>query len=296
MLSLALAQMAERDPDLNEEHSKIIDSLIRKALLRENRAFDTELWNEDALETLDSGRGHLGYLGHLNLIIGAFRRVSPDPKWDELSTTISKSLMERLDSDCPVDETYPYEIYVPDVVAAVASLKWAALPTETFINKWVQRAKEKLISPETGLLAFAVEGKECRQLDSPRGTGVGWNSFFLPAISQALARDQYTRTLNSDFFSRIAGIYGLREWMPGQQKGIGDIDSGPVVFGISPAGTLFFLSAALRYSNAPLATDFLRLAELIGFTMTWESKSHFLTGPLVVDAIMLAVITTPPDF
>jgi hypothetical protein len=66
----------------------------------------------------------------------------------------------------------------------------------------------------------------------------------------------------------------------------GDVDSGPLVMGVSPAATGFALGdATLR--GRPERSGLLRTAELAGVSV----RGHYLLAPLVGDSIMLAART-----
>lgn len=81
------------------------------------------------------------------------------------------------------------------------------------------------------------------------------------------------------------GLSAFREY-PRGVDGRGDVDSGPLVLGLSPSATGFALAGA----DPALRRGLLHTAELVGCTVPWNGR-HFLFGPLVGDAAVLAART-----
>jgi hypothetical protein len=70
---LALAH-PEREPELVADMDRCIDGMMSDAA----KAYDRTTWGEDPLAetTLEGARGHVAYLGYLNLVLGMLRRRS----------------------------------------------------------------------------------------------------------------------------------------------------------------------------------------------------------------------------
>jgi hypothetical protein len=74
----------------------------------------------------------------------------------------------------------------------------------------------------------------------------------------------------------------------------GDVDSGPLVFGLSPAATGFAIAGARCSGNEDLARALERTAEIVGTTVpSWHGRTY-LFAPLVGDAVILAMRAGPP--
>jgi hypothetical protein len=86
------------------------------------------------------------------------------------------------------------------------------------------------------------------------------------------------------------GLAAVREY-PADSSGQGDVDSGPLVFGISPAATGFAIAGARHEGDARLLAALLGTAELAGTTAGWSGRRRYLVAPLVGDAIVLAMRT-----
>jgi len=111
---------------------------------------------------------------------------------------------------------------------------------------------------------------------------------YLPFIDESFAADQSERAWDSFGESTLFGwLYGFREFEKGNESS-GDVDSGPLVFGISPAATGFIIADASRRGKTVPLRGLLRTAELVGFTF----RGRYLFAPLIGDAIVLAAKTS----
>lgn len=98
--------------------------MIERMVRDDMASFERNWRGEDALSTLNGNNGHIGYLAHLNLMLGAFRAVGGDARCDHLHRSISAALARRiLESPHHDLETFPGQIFIPDNAAAIASLR-----------------------------------------------------------------------------------------------------------------------------------------------------------------------------
>jgi hypothetical protein len=294
MTTAALTNLAFTYPDTRASAVEAIGRLVERAMAKEARAFDARMWRgEDALDSLDGPHGHAGYLGHLLLMLGAHRLVGGDARFEDLQGRIAASLDRRMrESPTAHLETYPGEIYAMDnaVVAAAVAVDGLARGVDHRepLSRWLELTRTRLIDPETGVIAFALDASGQRTQRS-RGSGGGWNSFYLPFVDRDFARDQFAR-LREHFLASPLGVTGFREHRKGVDAG-GDVDSGPVIFGLSPSGTGFAIAGARHARDAKLLGSLLDTAELAGFTFQWNGERRYLLAPLVGDAIVLAMKT-----
>ena len=84
MLTEALSNMTKIYPDYDYEAKYIIDSLIQIVKSPEIRQYDIDRWGDDPLQNLDGQKSHLSYLSHLAWMIGNYRKISDDDKYDKL--------------------------------------------------------------------------------------------------------------------------------------------------------------------------------------------------------------------
>jgi hypothetical protein len=291
MLASALTNVAFRFPETRAESLTAVSRLIADTLDQSMRKFDTERWREDALQSLDSPRGHIGYLGHLAWMIGAHRFLGGDRRFEETFTRIGEALSRRLlarPGHCL--ETYPGEAYLPDNVVVYAALRnydrLHGTSLATPVDHWVVFARARLLDEE-GLLPFNLDDR-CHRVGVSRGSGAGWNSFYLPFIDARLAHDQFAALVAHRRARRV--VAGILEY-PRGQAGRGDVDSGPVVLGLSPSGTGFALAGAVHRGDTGLLSELLFTSELVGSTVDLRGRRRYLLAPLVGDAILLAMKT-----
>lgn len=295
MTVAALTNIAFLDPDTREESLRTVERVIDQALTHENRFFDAARWSEDPLESLDGDSGHIGYLGHLHWMIGAYGFLGGDQRYREVYDKITVSFVRRYNRSPGLClETYPGEIYIPDNVVVFASLaNYARLYPESssdvsdLVQRWIVHARTKLIHSEYRVLPFHLDA-DCRPLGGPKGSGVGWDTFYLPFVDAQFAREQYDALKRTFLQTRI--ITGIREY-PRGKFGLGDVDSGPVIAGFSPSGTGFAVAGAVHAKDAALLTELLFTGELVGSTIETSKGRRYLLAPLVGEAIMLAMKT-----
>lgn len=285
MASVAATNLAIRHPETRAVRAKQVSDWAARLASEEARAYDTKQWGSDAMATLDRSEAHAGYLGHVVLaldaacLLGGARDVALH---ERLVTALARRIAE---APSGLIETYPGEIYVPDNVVVMASLvQFDACVGEPrhaeLTAQWLEKLKTRWLDPHNGILVFAPG-------QPARGSGAAWNSFYLPFVDEAFAAEQSERTWATFGDTALGGwLHGIREWPVGHEGG-GDVDSGPLVMGVSPSATGFALADATLRGRAAQQTGILRTAELVG--VTWSGK--YLSAPLVGDAIVLAART-----
>lgn len=289
MTALALGGLSQRVPESAVSLPQELDRIAARALSPELSAFDTTLWGAPALSTLATDAGHVGYLGHLALLLSVREVVAAGGPHRALLAQLSEALARKIRrGSCGLAETYPGETYFPDNTVALAALSLAA--------------RAGLVAPQTapgllrtlhtryadayGLMPFRL-GSGCRPLDPERSSGAAWNLLFLGLVDEDYVRRAYP-ALRDRFLSRpLPGLWGLREWPHGDGRG-GDVDSGPLPLGLSPAGTGFALASAIRLRDAQTMQRLLDTAELAGSSFELGVRRRYLLAPLVGDAILLA--------
>ena len=292
MLATALTNIAFVYPETREESVRVIGALIERAMDPSHRQFDGAMWGEDPLTSLEGPHGHAAYLGHLNFMLGAYRLAGGDHRHDTLFRNVSESLARRMRlRPCRCTETYPGELYPMDNVVAHASLRNYDRVFGTRLSdvtdEWLEVSRSRYLDPATGLLYFRLDGAE-RPLQHSRGSSSGWNSFYLPFIDREFAEEQYARAKTR--LLRRVPFAAIREH-PSGAFGLGDIDSGPVIFGLSLSGTGFLIGGAVQAGDTEMASALLRTAELAGWTVERRGKRRYLMAPLVGEAILLAMKT-----
>jgi len=294
MTAAATTNLAFTFADTRAEALDRLPRLIDRAMQGEARAFDQRQWGEDPLETLQTDHGHLGYLGHFNLMLGGYRALGGDHRYDALHRRITEAMARRMDRSVSAHvETYRGEIYTSDNSTAAASIAVYDLVSGenhgATLQRYVQYTRAHLLDERTGLVVFKVD-EQGRPQGAPRGCGVGWNSFYLPFVDETFAAEQYAR-IKQHMVKRLwFGMVGIREYPVGV-AGFGDVDSGPVLLELSTSGTGFAMAGARRAGDGKLLRELLDTGEIVGTSVQWAGRRRYLLAPLVGDAIVLAMKT-----
>lgn len=275
--------LAVRHPEKRETYARNASDWARLLASPEVRAYDMKQWGNDPLTTLNTNDAHAGYLGHVALAMDAACLLGGE-RDEQLHDEIVNALARRFeDSERGLLETYPAETYLPDNVVAMAGIAQydvciGAPRHRELIDAWLAKLKKHWL--DDGVLVFAPG-------QPARGSGAAWNSFYLPLIDEVFAAEQSERMWTKFGDTTVAGwLGGIREWPVGVERD-GDVDSGPLVFGISPSATGYALGDAVK-RDRPIAAAILRNAEFTGVTF----NGRYALSPLVGDAITLASRTT----
>jgi hypothetical protein len=180
----------------------------------------------------------------------------------------------------PFLPAYPGQAWPVDSTVAIASLRlYDELMAPRFgqtTARWVAAVKTRL-DPATGLMPHQVTPA----MTGARATSQSIIQRFLVEIDPTFARAQYE--IFRDRF--VAGV-GVREYPEGV-GGHGDVDSGPLILGISLSATVVTMGAA-RVEHDPLADRLAREGELLGLPLTGLKTKRYALGLLPIGDAFLA--------
>ena len=301
MLSAALVNTAILYPETREEAVEKIDSLIRITMSPELRRYDATSWGEDPLETLGGNRSHISYISLLAWMVSGYKTIGGGEKYDALFDALCRAMARRIMDSPDINlQTFPGTyIYVPDMLVAIVALaNYARLnggKYQEVVDTWLANMKANHIDPDTGLIKSFVPDGETWVGDQPvLGSYSALSVYYLTFVDEDFAREQYA-LLKKTFLKRHP-FTGFREHVKGTKGPLYLMDSGPVVFGLSPTGTAFGIGAATYFRDWDLRKRFLRTGETAGFTVSSKRSRHYLLGSyvLVGEAITLAMRTAVP--
>ena len=194
------------------------------------------------------------YLGHLNLMIGCYRLLSADTSFNDLNDRISKSLFYRYNTSKFLNlESYSSSIWIPDNSVAIASLKLHGVNAnsgyDSICVKWVKYVKEQYIDKKTGVLCSTINPQTGVAEEEPRGSMLGWSIMFIYQFDSEFANTLY-RNYKKQFSKNYLIFRPFKERFQNNKTSMGDIDSGPILYGYSIPANEFALS------NAVLSKDF----------------------------------------
>ncbi|MEZ5089793.1 MAG: hypothetical protein R2719_08720 [Micropruina sp.] len=192
-----------------------------------------------------------------------------------------------------VPPSYPNGYWPCDAVVAMAGVLRARQvagqrPDEAMLAEWRSRIGT-VRDPASGLLAHrisatgtVVEGRAAVPRRSSRRSGRTWIRGARPA--------------NGPGSSTASWCARRAWWASGSIRGAttpGDVDSGPLVFGVSASASAVTLGAARRNGATTLADDLDREAEYLGLPLEWAGTRRFAFGLLPVGDAFVAWAGSP---
>jgi hypothetical protein len=299
MTALGLAQLCLSHPELRERYVPVLSRAAQKSFLSEMRDFGTRAWHgEDALQSLSSSHGH-AYLAYSALAIGMARLFDPAfPKGlaaqhDALIAAYERRLLE---SPTGLIETYPGEAYPTDVAAVAAAIAVHQRATgkshRRVIAHWAAQVERVQIDRESGLVIQRMGAASGRPHDAPRGSGTGLAAYFAGFADRATAERLTAGLLQHE--STFFGFGAVREYASGYHGG-GDVDSGPVILGVSVAATGFSLAPARAHKKEDFFVRLYRTTHLFGVPSSSAGQTRFATGGPIGNALLLAFLTSGPE-
>ncbi len=306
MAAVGHAQVGLRHPSLAPLMAQRTAEAIDVLLESESWRFDESVWGDQALLHLDQdtvgGRRHEhAVLGYLGVALGLERRLSPDGPHaalhDRLVAALTRRLADRHSAGVPILETYPGEGYPVDHAAVLAAISLHAAATGQPEPAWLDAhidAWARAFLDERGLLVQIVDPVTGEPLQPGRGSGSALAAWFLgfsrPALSARLSA-----AIREELGDSIFGMGVVREYAPATCAAghpcRGDVDSGPLIMGASISATGFSLGSALRLGDAVWLESLWRTASTFGQP---GADGAFAAGGSLGNAIMLAMLTTPP--
>jgi hypothetical protein len=301
MLSAALVNIAKLYPETREEAAEKIDSLIKITMSPELREYDATSWGEDPLESLRGDRSHISYVSLLAWIISGYKTVGGDGKYDALFDSLCETMARRIKASPDLNlQTFPGTyIYVPDMLVAIVALaNYAKLnggKYQDVVDLWLANMKANHMDSKTGLIKSLVpDGETWIGEQAVLGSYSALSVYYLTYVDEDFAREQYA--LLKKTFLKKRPFTGFRELAKGSKGPILLMDSGPVIFGLSPTGTAFGIGGATYFQDWGLRKRFLHTGELAGFTVSSKHSRHYLLADYVPvgEAITLAMRTAVP--
>ncbi|GIE34043.1 hypothetical protein Ait01nite_070880 [Actinoplanes italicus] len=243
------------------------------------------------------------WAGWTNWLRGGLLTIRDDPAQRTRLVADSRALAAAFDASAtPFLQAYPGQSWPCDSTVAVASLRLADRVTGTAefapaVDRWVSRARGLLdpatgllphqTDPATGLLPHQTDPATGAAVTGARGTSQAIIQRFLPDVDPAFAREQYP-LFREQFLARPLGLGpAIREY-PHGTGGVADVDSGPLILGISLSTTVAGLGAARTNGDASLAAALANFGELAGLPLSTFTTKRYAFGLVPVGDAFLA--------
>ncbi|MCM8533318.1 MAG: hypothetical protein NE330_19270, partial [Lentisphaeraceae bacterium] len=156
---------------------------------------------------------------------------------------------------------------------------------------WFDKCREVCMDPKTGTLIQALHWQDASLVEYPRASGTFLGIYFLSFAHPEFARELYENA-REEFFTTIVGLGAVREYTRDVPTGLGDIDSGPVVFGfgLSPIG--FMLGCARIFDDEQTFNSLFGTCYIGGAAVESNDRFNWSTGGSIGDAVMFGMLTT----
>lgn len=301
MLSAALVNIAKLYPESSGEAVEKIDSLIKITMSPELRQYDASSWGEDPLETLSGNKSHISYISLLAWMISGYKTVGGNGKYDALFDSLCEAMARRIMNSPDLNlQTFPRTyIYVPDMLVAIVALaNYAKLnggKYQDVVDLWLANMQANHMDSETGLImSFVPDGETWVGNQPVLGSYSALSIYYLTFVDAGFAREQYE--LLKKAFLKKSLFTGFREHVKGTKGPVYVMDSGPVIFGLSPTGTAFGIGGATFFQDSDIRQRLLKTGEWAGFTLFSKHSRHYLLADYVPvgEAITLAMRTAVP--
>lgn len=180
----------------------------------------------------------------------------------------------------PYPESYYGQAWPADAIVCVASLALhdqlvGPLYKET-VHQWLGKVKQNL--DPLGLIPHAVHAGSGRSRLASRGSSQSLMLTFLAEIDQTFARDQFN-IYKERFLDYRFGLPAIREYPLGK-SGSGDVDSGPVIFGLGAAATIVGFKTMNTFGETATGAAIRNGIEAFGFPVTNHTRKKYLFGML----------------
>jgi hypothetical protein len=299
MTALGLAQVCLAHPEWRPQLAPEVTRAALKSFGSEMRGFGTSAWGgEDALRSLDGWHGH-AYVGYPALALGMARLVDPAfprdvaAQHDALILAYERRLLA---STTGLIETYPREAYPTDVAAVAGAIavhgRVTGVDHARVLRQWAERVRALQLDATSGYVVQRMNARTGERLDAPRGSGTALASYFAGFADRSLAEELAASVVRHE--SSFWGFGAIREYGEGH-NGRGDIDSGPVVFGVSVAATGFALASTRAFRHEDAFERIYRTTDLFGVPVGTGDRLRFVSGAAIGNALLLAFLTSGPE-
>ena len=302
MGAMGFGQRALAHPERATEEIARMERCLDALLSDDAKAFDTTTWDLDPIASLQVAPGsakdvgHVAYLGYLGLALELHRLLVPQSRFTKLSDDVATVLARRIERS-PVGfvETFPGATFPVDNFSALGALglheRATGVSHRAALDKAMAGTRAFAIDRETGLLNQAVRARDGKLMDVPRGSGTALGSYFISFVDPTLSRQLYVAA-KTHLYGTTLGFGAANEY-PATRSGRGDIDSGPIVFGLSVAATGFLLGPARAHGDRDAFERMYATTHLFGLPISRGKTRTFVTGGPIGDAIILAMVTAP---
>ncbi len=278
-------------------------ALFRSALDAARRGLDSMESQLDAFPSTEglSPTHGVFFAGWINWTRGAILSLGVrDSAGTEMETAFRRdcdSIAAAFSSaGTPYLESYPEMSWPSDNVVCIAALRMHdflyGAKFVPVISEWLLKAKQRL-DPVTGMIPYQSHPFDGIPMEGAHGNSQAVILVFLAEIDPVFASEQY-RLYARTFPAHPLGLWLAREY-PKQKRGLGNIDSGPVLFGVGSAATMVAMAPMRVFGDAQAADAVRSSIDALGLPFTMAGKRRYALGMLpVADAFLSWAETVAP--
>jgi hypothetical protein len=271
------------------------DSIKQRAIAEAKYAFDQI--NTEAAKSIFSlsieptyGIFYLGWSNYLlSKIITLDSTSSNILYYEEIYKNQSAIIANEIQkSATPFLQSYKEQAWPADMCVAMASLanykNRYDNRYDTLISLWITAVKSR-VDPYTKLIPHKVNAENGTVIEGARGCSISLIIRLLAEIDTNFAAQQY-KHYTKKFVTTTFGLPSVSEY-PAGKKGLGDIDSGPVIFGVGFAGTIVSMGTFAIMGDTELAEKQYKTIHAFGFSSTNAASKKYIFGKLpIADAFI----------
>lgn len=218
------------------------------------------------------------YQGWRNYLLTGILRLQPQPDSTELTLyqeqcAVIAAAIER--SSSPFLASYPDSVWPVDMFPALVSLRgyqeWVDGRYQPLISNWIQTVKG-----QADFIPHRTQPFE----QGARATSQTLILWLMPEFDQAWASETYQR-FRPNFVTQRFGIPGILEYPQGAQ-GQGDVDSGPLIAGVSLSASAVAMGTARLNGDQSLQHALWQGSELVGLPTLWFGQKRYWLGLLPI--------------
>jgi hypothetical protein len=223
------------------------------------------------------------YMGWSTYLLGRKLGLELAGRRNEAEVLYFKQQCERIAASVKQSvflESYHGSAWPADVVLCIAALslhdKVFDVKYREVIQDWISQVKTRL--DPNGLIPHAVNPINGKCIEEARGSSQSLMLIFLEDINQQFAKEQF-ELYKKNFVDTRFGLTGIREYPKGT-FGMGDIDSGPVVFQFGSAATIVGMQTMALYGEQEISVRIRNAVEGFGLPFQNSDRKGYLFGLL----------------
>jgi hypothetical protein len=238
------------------------------------------------------------YCGWRNYLLSKILFVDSNCKNNDALKIIFKAQCDTIvdalqKSNSPYLESYHAQCWPADMCVAMASVsnheKIFTPKYKPFIKKWLGDIKAKL-DKNTTLIPHKVDYETGNTIEGARGCSISLILRLMTEIDTNFANEQYQKYMQH-FATTTFGLPSIREYPKGQ-SGFGDVDSGPVIFGVGFAGTIVSIGTHAVFEQSEIANYQYQVVQAFGFSFKNKDAKKYVFGLLPIADAFIAWSTS----